>query len=201
MAVKKKYNAKYFRFTGIARYMKVYEPDEHPDTGAKNWKAPIYVDSKTKEKIKAAGIQLKFKEDDGSNPNTEAGEFITFKRPVEYNFPSGPTEFAPPTIYGADGKKIVWYEKDEDGDFIREGEPVLIGNGSKVEVTVEVYQTKRFGKGSRLVAVKILDLVEYTPSDNEGDDEPPFEQEQEAEPEVEVKAEPVKREKGKKISW
>lgn len=37
---------------------------------------------------------------------------------------------------------------------------VAIGNGSKIEVALDIYDTAK-GKGTRLAGVKVLDLVEY----------------------------------------
>lgn len=52
-----------------------------------------------------------------------------------------------------------------------EGNPwdstVLIGDGSTVRIIAEVY-THQYGKSARLVAVQVLELVEYEPEEGEG---------------------------------
>lgn len=66
-----------------------------------------------------------------------------------------------------DGKYITLSRKDEDGApfvFMKgkktpfEGK---VGNGSIVTVKVEIYDTKSFGKGHRLEAIRVDELVEY----------------------------------------
>lgn len=146
---------KYYKFTGKANWAKVYEPEEF--RGAVNWKIDLYQDKKNLEQRKAAGIQSKIYED-------ENGQYVTFKRPKIKTIKGVVNEFHGPTIYSADGEPLVTYEKSEDGkEWVRVGTPVLIGNGSEVEVTVAVYDAGAMGKGQRLESVKIIDLVEYTP--------------------------------------
>src|SRR5690606_23757358 len=93
-------------------------------------------------------------------------------------------------IIDRDGKEVVKYLdggkkvfSNETGMFEMVGSEILIGNGSLVEVTLEVYPTKRFGNGTRLQSVKIIDLIEYVRPDEIDesevveDDEIPFEPE------------------------
>lgn len=195
---KTKSTTKYYKFRGAASYGKLYEPDEY--LNKKEWKINLHPDADTIAKIKAAGIQLHLKDKD--IPNVD-GKHFTFKRPVEKNFPSGITKFSPPEILDKDGKKLVSYTEVSDGGFEREGDPILIGNGSLVEIEVAVYQTKNFGKGCRLNSVKILDLIEYNPdieeevSVPEPEDEAPFESE--PEPKKETSASTPK--KSRKVNW
>lgn len=104
--------------------------------------------------IKALGTRLTLKEDDD-------GFFYSFRRdPARAR---GPLK-----ITGPDGQPFT----------------KLIGNGSKVKVDIEVYDFNHpqhgAGKGHRLNAVQVLDLVEYVkPEVNAGadPDQPPVEPE------------------------
>lgn len=183
--------SKYIKVKGIASYAQIYRPDEF--RGASNWKINLHPDAENIQLIKDAGIQLTLKDRAVDNAD---GKFFTFKRPVEKNFGDSTTFFAPPAVYDKDGKPIVEYYQDgrvvtssrESDEFDRKGEPVLIGNGSLVELTIEVYPTKAFGHGNRLVDVKILDLVEYEEADpdedeDDNDGKPPFDVDDEDEEE------------------
>lgn len=140
------------KFTGKAKWAKIYEPEEF--RGATNWKINVYLDKDNLEKRKKAGIQSKVYDD-------EDGTYVTFKRPQTKLIKKVLNEFSPPKVYDENGNCIVDYKKSADGTkFERVGEPVLIGNGSEVEVSVIVYDTP-MGKGQRLESIKILDLIEY----------------------------------------
>lgn len=157
------------KFTGRAAWAMIYSPDE--GFGKEFWKISLYPDIDTIMAIKDAGIQLKAKDDDGEKSGVQ-GKFFTFRRDTTSKFGGSEVQpVSPPWVYDKKGKKLVSYTQDEDGDYQREGEPVLIGNGSEVEVTVEVYNTKSFGKQCRLYSVKILDLIEYNPDEEEDEEE------------------------------
>lgn len=144
------------KFTGKAAWAKVYDPEEF--RGSVNWKINLYLDKDELAKRKKAGIQSKVYDD-------ENGTYVTFKRPQTKLIKDSLNEFSPPKILNAEGETIVHYEKSEDGtQWVRVGKPVLIGNGSTVEVAVNVYDTK-MGKGQRLESVRIIDLVEYESND------------------------------------
>jgi len=146
------------KFTGKAKWAKVYDPEEF--RGAVNWKINLYLDKGELEKRKKAGIQSKVYEDSD-------GVYVTFKRPKEKLIKGILNEFSPPKITNEDGEDIVSYKKSADGTkWERNGTPVLIGNGSTVEVTVAVYDTQ-MGKGQRLESVRIVDLIEYESGDSE----------------------------------
>ena len=84
---------------------------------------------------------------------TDEGLVIKFKRKHRHGMV--------PALGGA--PKVV--DKDEQPW----PESTYIGNGSKVEVWYEVYETK-MGKGTRLMAVKVLDLEEYEGASEDGVD-------------------------------
>jgi len=80
----------------------------------------------------------------GYKPNvTDNGIEVKFRRKW-YN-ETNPSWGAEPEVTDADGNE---WPKEQ-----------LIGNGSKVRVAAEVYDT-RYGKAMRLMAVKVLDWVE-----------------------------------------
>lgn len=167
--------AKYEKFRGYSGYAMMYKPDEFMDK--KYWKISFYPEtSKVMDAMKAKGVRLKIYEDDGSKSGVE-GQYYVIKRPTEKNFKGVPTDFHPPVIYDKDGKILVGYDKET---LERIGEPVLIGNGSLVEVTVCIYDAPPYGKGTRLESVKILDLIEYNPpeevTENEAEEKPAVEE-------------------------
>lgn len=142
----------YHKFTGKANWAKVYEPEEF--RGSVNWKIDVYLDDKQLKERTKIGLQSKVYDD-------ENGKYVSFKRPKTKLIKGVLNEFHGPKIFNADGSSIVTYEKNEDGtDWVRVGTPVLIGNGSEVEVEIAVYDTQ-MGKGQRLESVRIIDLIEY----------------------------------------
>lgn len=153
---------KWYNFEGTVNWAKVFEPDEF--RGAKNWTIDFYPKNEAEQKaIIATGIQGKFKEDkDGKS-------YIRFRRPTQKKIGQKEVIFAPPIIYDANGNVLVKYTNDE-GEDVRSydpglalkvvGEPLSIGNGTKVVVNVSVYDTA-YGPGNRFESLKILELVEY----------------------------------------
>lgn len=144
---------KIYKFIGEASWAKVYEADEF--RGSSNWKIDVKLDKEMLAQYKEAGIQGKLHE-------KEDGTYASFKRPTTKLIKGVQQIFSGPRILDKDGKTIVEYKKNDAGTgFDRVGEPVLIGNGSVVEVTVSVYPTS-MGNGQRMESVKIIDLIEYT---------------------------------------
>ena len=80
----------------------------------------------------------------GSPRITDEGLSVKYKRKNEH--PSVPALGGPPKV--VDSEEVLWDPTKS------------IGNGSRGKVWFEVYDTK-MGKGTRLMAVKVLDLVEY----------------------------------------
>lgn len=117
----------------------LFIPDEY--NGVKKWKTNFYPDEKSMNALKAAGSKLRFK--DGP-----FGKYVQLKREVEKVFKAekGPEALTPPDIRTAEGDK--WPDD------------LSIGNGSKATVKIEVYPS-RMGNGTRLIGVRIDDLVEY----------------------------------------
>ena len=95
--------------------------------------------------------QMKVFQDTGSRLRpkvTEDGLTVTFKR--KHDNPIAPDLGGPPRVVDAEGND---WSGGGDG-------PSLIGNDSEGEVWFDVYDTK-LGKGTRLRAVKVLELVEF----------------------------------------
>lgn len=165
---------KYVKFRGKSVYAMVYRPDEY--NGQEFWKIGLAVTKEEAEKIKASGSQVRAKFSENI-PNIDDGtRFFTFRRQTEKEFRTGLTNFCPPTIYDKKGKNLVSYHQgreqvyqygEDDDRPERKGEPVIIGNGSDIEVTVAIYPAGSFGKGTRLESIKIIDLIEYNPDDEE----------------------------------
>ena len=148
--------SKIIKIRGKAMWAKVYEPETFRN--ATNWKIDLVVDKDNLKIFKDSGIQKKVKE-------KEEGTTVSFTRPQTKEIKGINNLFAPPKIYDKDGNILVDYKVNEAKDgFDRVGDPVLIGNGSDVELAVTVYDwgTKGAGGvGQRLESIKIIDLIEY----------------------------------------
>lgn len=155
----------YIKLRGKSRWPLLY--DKTDDKYGSVWKIDLYLDEENLKKYENLGLQRAVRDGDD-------GKYVTFKRDVFkiFNPKEGPQYFAPPRVYDKNGKGLVTYVDKEGGKpiysakspdaFHRVGEPVSIGNGSEVEVTVAVFELNKIkGKGSRLESVKILDLIEY----------------------------------------
>lgn len=182
------------KFRGYCSYAMCYKPDEFMEK--EFWKISFYPETEqVMDKIKAKGIRLKVYEDSGEKSGV-AGKYIVIKRPTSKEFKDGLVEFNPPAIYGKDGEALVTYDKETGA---RKGDPILIGNGSLVEVAVSVYDAPPYGKGTRWESVKILDLIEYNPEEKEDAEEEA--EEKPAEQKVEAPKEEPKKTTKAKTRW
>lgn len=135
---------------GIAMYPRLYENNRDMHEGFYGdcegaYTVDVILDKENLDALSASGSRLK--------PRiTDEGLSIKFKR--KHKHPSIPALGGAPVIKDAEGE--LWDNSK------------LIGNGSKVKVAFEVYETK-MGKGTRMMGVQVLDLVEYERP--EGDDE------------------------------
>lgn len=152
------------RMTGNVYWAKVYEPDTA--YGSTKYVINFYPENDAEwKKFKDSGIQKEVKED-------ENGKFVRLQRDAFKMIKGAIVNFTGPVVLDAggdvivdyvskaSGKRIYSYDNNRKDDVQRRGKPILIGNGSKVEVSVAVYDTFK-GKGSRLETVKVLDLIEY----------------------------------------
>lgn len=126
---------KTYILSGIVKWAKVYQPDTK---FGKKYSIDLYLDPASWETFKKSGSRLTVRQDD-------EGPFIKIYRNHDGMSKGEPIEFGPPPVFEADGKTKT---------------TKLIGNGSKITVKVEVYDSKN-GKGTRLAAIKIDELVEY----------------------------------------
>ena len=119
--------------SGIAKWCKNREPD--PKYG--NYEVDLYLDEESWLLFEGTGSRATPKEDD------EGEKFIRLRRPHQREFKDELKIYGPPASF-------------------LNGEPFTgnIGNGSKVTVKVEVYDTKK-GKGTRWEAIRVDELVEY----------------------------------------
>jgi len=136
-------------FTGEAAWAhRLFIPDEKYGY----WSVNVKLDANERKRLKDCGSKLKV---------NEAG-YIVFKRPTMKVWKGVETTLEPPVVL------------DEFGEPL--GEDVRIGNGSTVTVKVEIYDYNyqgKPGKGTRLVGVRINDLIPYeSPSSSSNADAP-----------------------------
>ena len=124
--------------SGKVFWAKVRKPDEKYG----NYTLNLVLDEPSTQVFKASGMTMQRKE-------AEYGTYVTFRRPHQKAIRDEMVTFGPPLLINKD-----------DTEF--EG---LIGNGSEVTIKVSVYDTKQ-GKGHRLEAVKVNQLVVYQPPAN-----------------------------------
>lgn len=127
----------YHYFTGIGRYAWLNKLNKFD-----KYSIDLVADKDTRKAIKETGIRSSFKEDE------EGNMIMSFRREATKEIKGEMVNFGPPKVLNADGTEY---------DFKK-----LIGNGSKVTVKVSVYDSAQ-GKGSRLEAVRLDELVEYIP--------------------------------------
>lgn len=154
-------------FTGKAYWARVYEGNHDEYGGKEFYKITVALDGSSWGKFSQSGLSLKVKpvEVDGEDG-------VTFKRDLHAK--TGVDKKGKKWSLGGGTPRVV----DEDGQEFSE----LIGNGSTVEVLVELYQVASGpmkGKwGHRLEAVKVLEHVKYeAPDDDEEIEEPEVEEE------------------------
>lgn len=138
--------------TGTAMWAKLFERNRdqgeyHKETDGVT-SVELTLDKEELDKLKKSGSRLRPKV-------TDDGLAVRFRRPWKHQ--SIEDFGGPAQIVDADGND--W----DDG--------VSIGNGSKVEVAIDVYDTK-LGKGTRLAGVKVLELVPYE-SESSGEPKAP----------------------------
>lgn len=99
--------------------------------------------------VKLSPEERKRLKDCGSKKRPNEAGYINFSRDVEKNFGKGTVTLDPPVVLQSDGSP--WGDE-------------RIGNGSTGTVKVEIYNTTYQGKpikGTRLISVRVDDLVEY----------------------------------------
>ena len=106
-----------------------------PDTEYNNFSINLKLDEASLKEFDASGIRVRPKAD-----KEDGDMYYRFRRPAEDDLP---------LVVDQQGEKFT----------------SAIGNGSKVTVRVESYDTKRHGKGHRLMAVRVDEWVKYNPKD------------------------------------
>jgi len=148
------------KLTGIGYWAKVFE-DNRDLTGFENalkdsggqCTIDVDLDAESMAKLAKSKSMLKGKD----SPDNDGLTRVRFKRKWEEAYAGGA-----PKVVKEDG--TVW-DYDEDGS---------IGNGSTVEVILNVYDTSRKNIiGTRLEKVKVTKHVEYNPDEDEEEDEAP----------------------------
>jgi hypothetical protein len=129
-------------FSGTCQWAKLKEPDEY--NGEKKWKIDLFMERDELKALKATGVTLKVRE------NEEGRKYVSFNRPVLKEIKGELREFDPPKLF----------------DHAHQPLDCLVGNGSKVTVKIETYDTK-MGMGHRLLAVRVDELVPYEKTDTE----------------------------------
>jgi hypothetical protein len=152
---------KYKKFTGHIGWNHLVTPDEY--LGEKKWKLDFYPDDY--EAVKEMGSKLRPKVD-------EKGTLIRPTRNVSRVFDGVETKFTPPVL--------TYNGEAYDGMYIPKG--------SRIEVDLCFYNAGKFGTGTRLQGVKILELAEEEAREPQTEN-----QEIEANEEVSTKAIPVKK--------
>lgn len=127
--------------TGLCKWAKVHAPDKEYGYYGMN----LYLDKAAKKVFNDSGLRLEIKED-------EDGEFIRVRR---------------------DPEKLRDWDQEKPTVLIHEGDEYLpftknIGNGSLVTAKIQVYDSKK-GKGHRLEAVAVEELVPWETEENEED--------------------------------
>lgn len=165
----KETKTQYVNVEGTIEWAKLYEPDEF--RGSIRWGVNFFPkDEKNKKKLAdVLNPKKEWKEKDGK-------EFVTLYRHKLKFMKTRMVEFNPPIIYDENGDALVKYVDDKTDELVRSfdvgtktikrvGDPILIGNGSSVLITLCVYPTA-MGPGNRLESIKILDLITYERPEN-----------------------------------
>lgn len=127
--------------SGTLMWAKVHSMDPE----YKNYTVDFYPDDldEAREVLAEQGSQLDERE--ANHPEAPGPFFYKFRREHEKLINGQVVTFNKPLVVQADGKTL---------------ETRLLGNGTKATVKVEFFDTKN-GRGHRLLAVRIDDLVEY----------------------------------------
>ncbi len=134
---------------GTTKWTKVYEDQkqESYDKKGHEFTMDFYPSDAGWVIYKRSQLQLKDRTDD------DGGRFIKLRRKdKETNFASGEvTDNGPPKVY---------FKDEQTGEYTVRKDNPRIGNGSEVQVAIEVYKSKN-GMGHRLMRVFVDKLVPY----------------------------------------
>lgn len=126
---------KIYFFSGTAKWAKIHQPDTK---FGEKYQIDLYLDPASLDLFNQSGSRSKIRQDDD-------GTFIKFSRNRWQKDKDGKDmDMGPPDVLSLDGKAFT----------------ENVGNGSKVTVKVEVYDSK-YGKGTRLAGVRVDNLVPF----------------------------------------
>lgn len=136
----------YHTLKGTVNWAKVHRTDKFG-----NFTIDFYPENAAARKaLKDTGIRSKVNEDE------DGGLFFKLRRPESKTIRGEEVNFGPPTVI------------DINGDPFTDN----IGNGSEVEVTFSIYDFNHpdhgTGKGHRLEKVRVLNLIPYVRSTEDG---------------------------------
>lgn len=120
------------------------KPEENADKEYEAWKMNLYFDEDSMAEFRDSGIRLTIKEDDD-------GRYVTFRRPFSKKIGDELVKFEAPAVKTKEGEPFTNY----------------LGNGSDVIIKVLSFDTRK-GKGHRLEAVQVLEVVEYVKDSSNG---------------------------------
>ncbi len=175
---------------GKAYWARVYEGNHDEFGGKEFYKITVALDPESWSKYNQSGLGLKPKavSSDDDTPG------ITFRRDLHPK--TGKDENGKEWTLGGGAPRVVDAEKEEFSE--------LIGNGSDVEVLVNIYVVgagpMKGKKGHRLEAVKVINHVPYEAMDFEDDPEFSDESPEKDEAPFETDEPEKKEEKPKKAS-
>lgn len=141
------------KVTGKCAWAKVQPGNFDEYKGVKSWRLNFYPNKEAFQILKEAKIQTKLKEDDGEKSGV-TGSFYNFRRPL-LGLVGGVERKRKPAVITHNGEPFS-------------GE---IGNGSLIELTLDVYNTS-MGVGTRIKEVNVLELIEYSGSSFKDEFEP-----------------------------
>jgi hypothetical protein len=124
---------------GLAKWAMVYPGQEDTKYG-KKCKIDLYFTDESLQSFKLSGSRKKLRSDD-------QGIYTTFTRSIDEINPQTEEPYGYPKVVSGEGADIKPFDK-------------IIGNGSKVVLKVVVYDSK-FGRGTRLEGVRVLEHVPY----------------------------------------
>lgn len=122
------------------------------DEKYQTYNASLEVTAEERDKLQAIGCQAKFKPVDNNLFS------FKIKQPFIRNTKAGPVETSPPEVFQTDPNGV---------DILLD--PRTVGNQSDVLAKLEIYDTSKGGRGTRLVKVRVENLIEYAPNENQED--------------------------------
>jgi len=131
--------------TGKAKWARLYESQMDTKFGEK-FHVTLYPDEESLIALKASGSRVKAHED-------ADGVYFKFSRDNKKTFKDQEEILGPPDVVTVEGDERKPFDK-------------IIGNGSTLTLRLSVYDSK-FGKGTRLEAVRVDEHVPLTTSSGE----------------------------------